>query len=162
MLYCFRSVRIFSPSEKSSREKVKEKIVTTFFKGMLYEELQNLGVDYVNSQLNHLIKHEAYQKFKWHKEQGHFCVLVSAAPEFYLQEWGKLHQFDAILATRLEVLPNRTISGKINGFNCWGPEKVKRLNELLGGKNYQLYAYGDSRGDQELLQSADHSFYRSF
>ncbi len=28
--------------------------------------------------------------------------------------------------------------------------------------NYEIYAYGDSAGDKDLLEIADHLFYRSF
>jgi phosphoserine phosphatase len=46
-------------------------------------------------------------------------------------------------------------------MNCFGPEKVARLTKLLGPKNqYTLYAYGDSRGDRELLELADFKYYR--
>ena len=45
------------------------------------------------------------------------------------------------------------------GKNCWGTEKVRRLQELVGSKEgYVLYAYGDTRGDRELLEYADHPF----
>jgi len=34
---------------------------------------------------------------------------------------------------------------------------------LLGSRDsYTLYAYGDSRGDKELLSAADFSFYKKF
>jgi phosphoserine phosphatase len=47
----------------------------------------------------------------------------------------------------------------LSGFiskNCYGQEKVNRLLEVEPDrKNYYLYAYGDSRGDREMLAFAD-------
>ena len=38
-----------------------------------------------------------------------------------------------------------------------------RLRDYLGStENVQLYVYGDSRGDQEILALADYPFYRKF
>ena len=42
-------------------------------------------------------------------------------------------------------------------------EKVKRINQLYPHRNtYYLIAYGDSRGDKELLSFADEAYYQSF
>jgi phosphatidylglycerophosphatase C len=65
--------------------------------------------------------------------------------------------------SRLEITPTGHATGRLAGLNCWGPEKVRRLIEYAGPKeNYLLYAYGDSRGDREMLNLADNPFYREF
>jgi phosphoserine phosphatase len=49
------------------------------------------------------------------------------------------------------------------GLNCKGPEKMQRLRAHLGSwQGSVLEAYGDSRGDRELLLAADLPHYRSF
>jgi phosphoserine phosphatase len=49
------------------------------------------------------------------------------------------------------------------GANCKGPEKVRRLEAHLGTLvGLELEAYGDSRGDRELLEVATVPHYRSF
>ncbi|MCW8829046.1 MAG: HAD-IB family hydrolase, partial [Gammaproteobacteria bacterium] len=51
--------------------------------------------------------------------------------------------------------------GCYDGENCYGAEKIRRLQSLLGERaGYDLYAYGDSRGDRELLALADHAYYK--
>ena len=144
------------------REKVKEALLTRFFKGMSYEQMQNLGEAYAQHELDRFVKSEGLAKLRWHQSEGHYTLLVSAAPSFYLQAWGKRHGFQATLATQIEMDANKQATGRLDGLNCWGPEKVTRLKQLLGDKDYTLYAYGDSRGDQELLALADYPFYRSF
>ncbi len=74
---------------------------------------------------------------------------------------GEKAGFDDVIATRLESHEDGTVTGKLSGANCFGSEKVRRLEALLGAREgYSLYAYGDSRGDKELLSSADYPYYR--
>ena len=145
----------------TSRSKVKEKIITRFFKGMKIEELKELGEKFAKTKLPSLVKPEALNRIKWHKEQNHICVLISASLDIYLEPWAEFIGFNEILTSSLEVDSEKKITGKLQGFNCWGDEKVRRLTNLYGTKeNYTLYAYGDSLGDQELLKYADYPFYK--
>jgi phosphatidylglycerophosphatase C len=66
---------------------------------------------------------------------------------------------DAVLATDLDVDGDGRLTGKLSGRNCRGAEKVARLRTWLESSLAQqptkLWAYGDSRGDDELLATAD-------
>jgi len=48
------------------------------------------------------------------------------------------------------------LTGVLVGGNVRGPEKVRRLQSWLDGEAVELWAYGDSSGDDELLALADH------
>jgi len=89
-------------------------------------------------------------------------VLASASLELLLEPWARAAGVDDVLATRLEVRDGR-LTGRLAGPNCYGPEKVARLEALVGDlAGVELYAYGDSRGDRELLAAAQHPVYRPF
>ena len=67
-----------------------------------------------------------------------------------------------IAGTQIEVI-NGKLTGRFLTRNCYGKEKVGRLLQLYPDrKSYRLIAYGDSRGDRELLAFADESHYREF
>jgi phosphoserine phosphatase len=67
-----------------------------------------------------------------------------------------------LLATRLEVSGNR-LTGRIEGANCHGEEKVRRIRDAYQLKEYsQVYAYGDTKGDLPMLALADIRFYKPF
>ncbi len=91
----------------------------------------------------------------WHRRAGHKLVVVSASPELYVAPLGQRLGFDAVLGTRLEVGPDGRLTGRIEGCNCRGQEKVERLRAWMGPEPAFLYAYGDSAGDRELLAAAD-------
>ena len=91
----------------------------------------------------------------WHRRAGHRLVVVSASPELYVGPISRLLRFDAALATRLEVGPDGCLTGRIQGRNCRGPEKVVRLRAWMGEGASLAYANGDSAGDHELLELAE-------
>jgi HAD superfamily hydrolase (TIGR01490 family) len=141
------------------RQIAKEALLKRFFGGEHIETLRKWGQEFAHKGLPFLLRPEAMEKFHWHKQQGHRCVLVSASVDVYLNPWAYHVGFDDVVSSRLAVGPDHLVSGRLEGANCWGPEKTRRLEELLGPKaHYILYAYGDSRGDQEMLSMADHAY----
>ena len=143
-----------------SRQQLKELVIAEFIGGMTCEELELLSQEFAEEIIPKLLKSRALEQLRWHQEQGHHVVLVSASPDLYLLPWAKMMGIEDVCASQLEV-NNGRITGKLRGLNCRGAEKVKRLQKLLGNeKTYELYAYGDSPGDRELLAYADHRFFR--
>ncbi len=144
-----------------SRQAAKEKILTRFLRGMPIQVLREKADKYVALRLGRLVHPEAVRAIQWHQQQGHRCVIVSASIDLYLDPWANQMGFDGVLGSRLEVDSHGLVTGKLNGENCWGEEKVHRLMEWLGGKkDVYLYAYGDSCGDHAMLAFADNPHYQ--
>jgi phosphatidylglycerophosphatase C len=147
--------------KKESRQTIKEGVLKRFLGKMPKDEALLLGQQFA---FKHVCKHlnpEAIERLHWHQKQGHRCILISANLNIYLHPWGKQAGFHDIITSVCEEDQNGVLTGRLVGLNCWGPEKVRRLLEVLGPHHdYTLYAYGDSLGDKELLASADYSFYR--
>ncbi len=139
----------------------KERVFTQCLAGMCIDELQWEAVQFAEHKLPSLIRREALQRLDWHKKQGHCCVVISASLDFYVRPWAQKAGFDDVIATHLETREDGRVTGNLLGENCFGIEKVRRLEALLGPRSgYTLYAYGDSRGDKELLSTADYAYYR--
>jgi HAD superfamily hydrolase (TIGR01490 family) len=138
-------------------------VLRRFLDNMELPTLQQQALEFAENKLPTLVRSEAMQRLSWHKQQGHRCVVVSASLEIYLQPWASKVGFNDVLSSRLEALDSGRTSGNLLGENCFGPEKMRRLETLLGPRvGYILFAYGDSRGDKELLSAADYPFYKSF
>lgn len=141
----------------------KVKVLRGFLQHLELASLQQHALDFAANKLPKLLRSPAIERLQWHKAQGHRCVVISASLELYLRPWAEKSGFDDVLGSRLEVLQDGTVSGKLLGENCFGPEKLRRLETLLGSRaGYTLYAYGDSRGDRELLSAADYPYYKKF
>lgn len=138
----------------------KEKVLMRCVGGMDMNALQQKGESFAVDVLPGLLRKIAMQRLAWHQQQGHRCIVISASLELYVRPWALKAGFDEVIATQLETQHGR-VTGRLNGANCFGIEKAQRLDRLLGTRQgYTVYAYGDSRGDKELLAYADYAYYR--
>jgi HAD superfamily hydrolase (TIGR01490 family) len=141
--------------------RVKEIVLTHFFAGWPEDQLRAAAEKFATDELSQLVKPAALERLRWHQQQRHHTILISASPELYLRPWARSVGIDEISCTRLAT-EQGVITGRILGKNCRGPEKVERLLALLGDRSrYCICAYGDSDGDKELLALADHAYYRA-
>ena len=91
------------------------------------------------------------------------CPPVSAqAPPFFSTLFSAEDSFQ-VLGTKLEVRDGK-LTGRFLTPNCYGQEKVNRLKQVLNEPRqaYSIKAFGDSRGDKELLEYADQGHYKPF
>lgn len=141
----------------------KQRVFAQCLAGIKLEELQILGEKFAAEVLPGLLRKKAFDRFEWHRKQGHRCIVISASLDLYVRPWAMQIGFDEVIASHLETLEDGNITGNLLGGNCFGPEKIRRLEALIGDRSeYTLYAYGDSQGDRELLGVADFAFYRKF
>lgn len=147
-----------------SRQKTKEKILTSFFKGKTKEEMTLLGESYAKNKLPSLVKEEALKKISWHASQGHRLFIVSASIDCYLTPWSKEKGFEGVISSKLDYDEEGRVKGTLLGKNCWGEEKVNKLFNIIkqDPSSVILYVYGDSKGDHALLNKANYSYYKKF
>jgi len=141
--------------------KAKEIVFSYFFKGIDYAFFTKKASLYSEHELTKILKSSALEEISRHKEQNVRIAIVTAAFEPYLQDWCDKNGFD-LIGTRLQV-ENGKLTGKFKGKNCYGDEKVRRIEQKynLAEIDY-IYAYGDTRGDREMLSLGNESFYRNF
>ena len=117
---------------------------------------------FVHAKLNKFVKAGALKKIREHKSKGHFCILATSAYDVYIKEWGKVHNFDEIVCTKLEFDSHGYATGKICGKSCNGKEKLTQILRVIGNEEVVTHAYGDSVGDKEMLAFANYPYYRVF
>jgi phosphatidylglycerophosphatase C len=141
--------------------KAKERLFTALFKGVAITDF-NLACNNFATVIQEMVKPEAIERINWHRQNGHEIIIISASVENWIMPWATLNGIDTVLATQIQVIDG-LITGKFLSKNCQGAEKVTRLLQHNPDRHsYILYAYGDSNGDNELFQFADHKFYRVF
>jgi len=111
------------------------------------------------------LRPQAVARLRWHQQHGHRCLIVTASLEPLIAPLARHLGVELIAAgcsDLLQVGPANPL--RLTTPNCKGPEKVLRLKRHLGvlPPAEQLEAYGDSRGDRELLQASGHPHWRSF
>jgi phosphatidylglycerophosphatase C len=144
---------------KRNRDASKAALVARLLRGYPAERLTVLGQTF-GAELAGRLRPAMAERIDWHREQGHRLVLVSASLDVYLEPLGQRLGFDGVLATSLEVGEDGLLTGRLQGANVRGVEKVARLRSWmaahLGDAPVELWAYGDSAGDRQLLAMADH------
>jgi len=144
-----------------SNQTAKEKVTEVFFAGMSRADFDKHASAFVKQKLNSMIRPAAMKKILWHMQQKHRIIVVSASFSDFLKFWCEQHQPE-LISTNLEE-NGGVLTGRFATPNCYGPEKVKRLKEHLQLDQYEtIYAYGDSRGDREMLEIAHEKGFRVF
>ncbi|MBU3131076.1 HAD-IB family hydrolase [Clostridium gasigenes] len=110
---------------------------------------------FYNEVLLNNLNIEVMKRLKQHKEEGHHILLASASPEAYLRWFKKNNYIDGIIGTKIKKIDDKYIN-EIEGENCKGSEKLKRINQYLEEKNLEIdfensFAYSDSLGDKPML-----------
>ena len=134
-----------------SNGKAKQRLFVWFFRGMPIETFDALCQSFASTH-RHLLRPETVRLLQQALSEGSEVLVVSASIDNWVQPF-----FPAVtvLGTQIEVIDGR-LSGRFLTPNCYGQEKVRRILALHPDRSaYRLTAYGDSRGDRELLAFAD-------
>jgi phosphatidylglycerophosphatase C len=144
-----------------SAEKAKKRFLKYHFEGMSQSELQAKAERFCADVLPKLFRDEALEKLHFHRSKGHVVYVVSASLDLWVKPWLDTQGLPG-LCTQAAWTDGR-FAGEFEGCNCNGPEKARRIKEALDLKSFErIYAYGDTKGDREMLALAHRRFYRKF
>jgi phosphatidylglycerophosphatase C len=141
---------------RAGRDAAKAELLVRAVAGVPVATAHQEGARY-GQELARRVRPSMRQRLEWHRAQGHQLIVVSASLDLYLEPFGRSLGFDHVIATRLEAADGGHLTGHLLGPNVRGPEKAARLQEALGLDPVELWAYGDSAGDREMLAMADHA-----
>ncbi len=97
-----------------------------FINGIEESHMRGIVKEFYDRKLVALIYNDAIQHIRKYKSEGYKIYLVSASYEFYLNELYRIKEVDKIIGTRIKMTDGRYYN-LIEGENCKGEEKVKRL-----------------------------------
>ena len=138
------------------RDAVKEQVLMRLFRGAEAARVAETGAVYGDALVPTLVP-EMREQLEEHRRSGHEIVIVSASLHAYLDRVGERLGVDAVIAVDLEVGDDGRLTGRLVGPNVRGPEKEVRLRSWLADEGpLELWAYGNSSGDDELLAMAAH------
>jgi len=136
----------------------KQIVLKQYLAGYHIDDLFERGQRFSDEVIPTMLRPEGMERLRWHQEQGHECVLVSASMDVYLNAWAKREGFSEVICTALEKDDSGYVSGSIQGENCHGKEKFSRISSFSEDVGRMKYAYGDSPGDYEMLSYSDKAF----
>ena len=187
-LLLFSPLLVLMKLHLADNGRTKERLFRHYFRGMLERDFDALCQSFARSH-THVLRTAGLRTVQQALDRGDRVVILSASIDRWVEACLRpflvsSSQFQ-VLGTEIEVADGR-LTGRFATPNCYGPEKVRRLKEYLkevsprgdvegatkvssrGGVEGALegtpfiIAYGDSRGDKELLAYADESHYKPF
>jgi len=137
------------------RGRLKGAAVREFLAGQTRADLAARADAFASSHARRLFRPDAIRCWKQWQKQGARLVIVTASPEIVVAPFAHGLGAEAVIGTRLEFSDADIATGGLDGANCRGPEKVRRLKAAFGEDIRLEAAYGDSDGDREMLAIAE-------
>jgi phosphatidylglycerophosphatase C len=145
------------------RGRLKAAAAGVFLRGLSREALQRSCAAFAGSGLGQgLIRPDAEQCWAKWRAEGAILAIVTASPEEVVAPFAAALGADLLIGTRLGFDADGRVTGALEGENCRGPEKVRRLRAAFGEGLQLKAAYGDTGGDREMLAMAEIRGYRVF
>lgn len=136
--------------------KAKQKVFAHFFKGMSIRKFNALCNIFALTN-RHLLRSDVVSQLEQALAEGAEVLIVSASIDNWVQLFfsNPSNPLLKVLGTKIEVVDGH-LTGRFLTPNCYGQEKVRRILALYPDRSeYHLTAFGDSRGDREMLAFAD-------
>lgn len=166
--------------------KAKQKVFAHFFRGMTLTRFDALCTAFAK-QGEHLLRPAARNFINTVRSEAYAMAIVSASIDNWVRPFAEMYlQSDnaqdksqgnvqgnvqdnkpslpiIVLGTKVEVDAVGCLTGRFATPNCYGPEKVRRIEAVWPHREqYDVSAFGDSRGDKEMLAYADQGYFKPF
>ncbi len=141
--------------------RTKERLFALCFKGMATSDFSDLCHRFADIVGRSVKRQETWGVMEKAVAEGNPVYVVSASVDNWVSPF--FPKAVTVVGTRVESEGGR-LTGRFLTPNCYGAEKVRRLKDMAPGldndrSHYYIIAYGDSRGDKEMLAYADESHY---
>lgn len=144
----------------TDKGKVKERVLGKVLRRMPQSQFEHHAYTF-RIKYDWLLRPQAIVEINNALTLGHRVVVITASPEEWVSPFFADRRI-TVIGTKLAI-ENGQLTGKFSTPNCYGPEKLRRLEALIPRHSWaRLIAYGDSAGDKELLMAADEPHFRPF
>jgi HAD superfamily hydrolase (TIGR01490 family) len=144
-----------------SRDELKARLVRAFLTGVQTAWVQTKADEFCTLFWPRLMRPAGLHCVAMEISAGATVTLCSASPALVLRPFADRLGV-SLIATELEEVDG-FLTGNILGNNCRCVFKVMRLEEKYGPLTaFRVRAWGDTRGDHELLAAAQDAHWRQF
>jgi len=140
---------------RRDRGRLKAAVVRRFLAGVTRAALETEAQVFAGERGRPLLRPDAVRAWRRWQAEGARLVIVTASPDIIVAPIARGLGADLVIGTRLAFDDAGRATGALDGPNCRGPEKVRRLREAFGDDVRLEAAYGDSDGDLEMLGLAE-------
>lgn len=136
---------------------LKETFLTAFAHGLDRHEIRTISESFTTKVLTSGVYAEALRQIAQHRANGDRLILASASFNLYIDQLAEKLQFDDVLCTQAEWNEHDRLSGRIDGKNCYGKNKLNAVEKHLSSieNKGQITLYSDHDSDLPVFLLSD-------
>jgi len=141
----------------ASRASVKERSISVYLEGQSRETLQAKADAFVARDVAEGLRKEARAVIEAHRVAGDRLVIASAAVDLICGAMARELGFDGVICTRMDWGTDGVLQNRLDGENCYGEEKLRRVEAFFEGQRPPgpIVFYSDHHTDLPCLNWAD-------
>ncbi|MFV0316582.1 MAG: HAD family hydrolase, partial [Microthrixaceae bacterium] len=146
------------------RDALKAALLRRLLDGRSERDLDRAAGRYATKLVDRSLRPEMVDEIRRHVAAGHETVFVSASLANYLRPIARYLHMTDVIAVELESRDG-VLNGRMSSPNVRAAQKAVRIREWLGApavgliEDVEIWGYGNSSGDYELLDLADHAYW---
>lgn len=139
-----------------SRDAMKAVMLRAVLGGAREEQARGHGLRFAELWVNREVRPALQDRLVRHLTEGERIILATAAFDIYAEPIAEALGIGEVISTKVELDSDRRLTGRIIAGNCFGPEKLRRVQEALPSDPDSCYltVYSDDESDFELLRAA--------
>ena len=144
-------------AKRADRKRVKSRMLELSLAGAERSEVEAHARAFAEDWLNRQLRPGAAPACAAHIEAGDHLMLATASFDFYADRFAEGLGFDSVTATLSAWSAEDRLLARLEGENCYGEEKLRRVQKALPWRRETCYviAYSDHHSDLPLLTWAD-------
>ena len=149
--------------KKIDNSQLKQRFLSVFLSGVSLNQIQPVIDSFSQKILMNGLFVDAIKELEMLLKNGNTVILASASLDIYVNEIGRLLNCSKIISTKVEIDCDNKITGKIDGGNLKGINKLKAVKNYLreeSGKNITFYS--DSISDLPLFEWVEYPIIINF
>lgn len=141
----------------ADRASVKVRAIELYLAGRSRGELEKLANEFVAADVARGLRKEARAVIEAHRTAGDRLVIASAAVDLICDAMARELGFDGVICTRLCWSADGCLMPRLDGENCYGEEKLRRVEAFFEGQRPDgpIVFYSDHHTDLPCLNWAD-------
>ena len=141
-----------------NNHKLKEIFLYTVLSRAKVEDVEVIVYPFVDKLIKKGMNSIGMQLLANHQNRGDRILIASASFNLYVRNIANCLGVNEIVCSEAEIVDDR-YTGRFNGLNCYGEEKLLRLKKYLGDIfPKKTIVYSDHLSDYPILQWADYGY----
>lgn len=143
--------------KKIRHQDVEKKLLLECCCGIDKQQMETLALNYYVEIVRPRLIRATVEKLLYYQSHGYKIYLVSGGFDMYLKYFASEFDIDGIFSTRVQFV-NNAVSGKYDGIDCMGDNKIKILKDFFDTDKIDGVAFSDSASDLPLLKFVSNGF----